>query len=451
MPSRPRFAADRRRLREAVLEAVESAPSSPGGLVRVEVPASASDPLRWIAAVPAGSRTYWRSRRGHLAIAGTGVAAQAQCTDVRDLAPFVEALPAGGTAFVTGRFAGGRPSDEWAPFGSIQALLPRIERRQDADGGTLALYFSEAERADADTVVEPLLRALAPPASTGDGEQGLGLPHVVRRGALSRVDTPERGRWEEAVRWALRRFDDGVLEKAVLARRSTWSLPTPVDPVAALDGAVESAPACYHVVVERGNAAFLSFSPERLFVMSGRRVVTEAVAGTIPGNVPEPGFGEKELREHDLVVRDICERLAPLVDELATDEEAGVMRLAHRRHLHRRIAGTARPGVTALDVLAALHPTPAVGGRPRDEALRFIADAEGFDRGLYGGFVGRIGRDADGTQTAEFAVGIRSALVTPDAVHLYAGAGIVPGSDPRAEWDEIDGKMGDVAQALGLQ
>jgi menaquinone-specific isochorismate synthase len=161
-------------------------------------------------------------------------------------------------------------------------------------------------------------------------------------------------------------------------------------------------------------------------------------------------FGGKELREHELVVRDILDRLTPLVEGLEADDAAGVMRLARRRHLYVRIEGVARAGVTALDVLAALHPTPAVGGRPRDQALRFIDEAEGFDRGLYGGFVGRVGRDSDGTETAEFAVGIRSALITSDAIRLYAGAGIVPGSDPAAEWAEVEGKMSDLALALGL-
>jgi menaquinone-specific isochorismate synthase len=101
--------------------------------------------------------------------------------------------------------------------------------------------------------------------------------------------------------------------------------------------------------------------------------------------------------------------------------------------------------VTAVELLAALHPTPAVGGVPRDAALGAIRAQEPFDRGWYAGPVGWIGADA-----AEFAVGIRSGLVWPDRLALYSGAGIVEGSVPDREWDEIEQKIADFAAVLGL-
>jgi isochorismate synthase len=204
-------------------------------------------------------------------------------------------------------------------------------------------------------------------------------------------------------------------------------------------------------MLESEAAAFISATPERLFRYEEGRILTEAVAGTTPLDVAgEPQFSEKDHREHALVVDDVRDRLAPLVHQVDADPAPGVLALRRRRHLRTRMRGAPRDGAGALDVLAALHPTPAVGGSPREAAREFIASHEGFDRGLYAGVVGRIGRDAAGRVAADFVVGIRSALITDREVALYAGAGLVPGSGARAEWAEIEGKMSDLAQALGL-
>ena len=126
------------------------------------------------------------------------------------------------------------------------------------------------------------------------------------------------------------------------------------------------------------------------------------------------------------------------------------MTLARGRHLYTGFRGTLADGVGALDVLRALHPTPAVGGTPTTEALDAVARLEPFDRGLYAGPVGWVGRDAAGREAAEVAVGIRSGLATGRSLSLYSGAGIVAGSNPDAEWAEIEHKIGDFARVLGL-
>ena len=112
------------------------------------------------------------------------------------------------------------------------------------------------------------------------------------------------------------------------------------------------------------------------------------------------------------------------------------MRLSKGRHLHSRIEGRLREGVSTARLLTALHPTPAVGGVPTGAALDLIRECEDFDRGWYAGPVGWIGAD-----DAEFAVAIRSGLVEDDRLSLYSGAGIVRGSEPEAEWDEIEQKI----------
>jgi menaquinone-specific isochorismate synthase len=122
------------------------------------------------------------------------------------------------------------------------------------------------------------------------------------------------------------------------------------------------------------------------------------------------------------------------------------MKLARGRHLRSKVHGTLREGVTDAVLLDALHPTPAVGGHPRDEALEEIRALETFDRGWYAGPVGWIG-----AEDSEFAVGIRSGLVRGGTLALFSGAGIVAGSVPDEEWAEIEQKIGDFTGTFGLE
>jgi menaquinone-specific isochorismate synthase len=158
----------------------------------------------------------------------------------------------------------------------------------------------------------------------------------------------------------------------------------------------------------------------------------------------------KDQREHAYVREAIVDRLLPLAEDIDVDDHASAMTLARGRHLYTGVRATLRLSANPLDVLAALHPTPAVGGTPRTESLTAIAKLEPFDRGLYAGPIGWIGRDADGKEAAEFAVGIRSGLVDGAVLSLYSGAGIVVGSEAASEWAEIEHKIGDFARVLGL-
>ena len=201
--------------------------------------------------------------------------------------------------------------------------------------------------------------------------------------------------------------------------------------------------------------AFLGASPERLFNREGNVIVSEAVAGTRPRGLSsedDEGLREdllhsaKDLSEHTYVRNGIGEALAPLCEELEIDGDIAEMKLARGRHLRSRVRGILKDGVTDAGLLEALHPTPAVGGYPRDGALAEIRDLEPFDRGLYAGPVGWIGAEA-----SDFAVGIRSGLVRGRTLDLYSGAGIVDGSVPDEEWAEIENKISDFTGMFGLE
>ena len=211
---------------------------------------------------------------------------------------------------------------------------------------------------------------------------------------------------------------------------------------------------CAFCFVPAAGRAFLGVSPERLYRRDGARIRCEAMAGTrVRGDRAALDRrlerclmdSEKDRREHGYVVRGLRENLADLCRSLTDGAGVSVVKLRQCQHLARAFQGVLRAGVGDAELVKALHPTPAVGGYPPERAVRHIEETETFDRGWYAGPVGWVGRDA-----AEFAVAIRSGLVEGSTLSVFAGAGIVAGSDPASEWRELDCKMGHFADALGL-
>ena len=432
-------------LRARVIDGARQALSrSDGRVVRAEVPVNGVAPLAWLAAQPAGWRFFWEGRgeAGAHAAAGETLVVEADDlgTVATALAPHLEALPEGARYYGYGRFEPQSPPDAaWGPFGRVRFVLPRFELRADGDTAFLAVHLNPGD--DVEAVVDLL--------AVSEEAQPSALPSVRRR-----EDAPGADGWHAAVTWALRQFEEGALDKVVLARRTRLFFDAPLDPFALLARLQPATPGCYHVLVGAGAGTFVSATPERLFRLEGQNVETEAVAGTRPRTGEEAADrrlhdallgSEKDRREHAFVADAIAEALAPLTEHLDRDEALSTLTGAGVRHLYTRLRGLLRDGASALDVLAMLHPTPAVAGTPMAGAQAAIRTREPFDRGLYAGPVGWIGRDA-----AEFAVGIRSGLVHEGGLDLYSGAGIVTGSDPEAERAEIEHKLGAFLRVLGL-
>ena len=153
---------------------------------------------------------------------------------------------------------------------------------------------------------------------------------------------------------------------------------------------------------------------------------------------------DKDQLEHDIVRKSIRQKLHKFVERLDVDSHASVLRLANKQHLCSQVKGVLKRDVGEVDLLQRLHPTPAVGGYPTENALPEIARLEPFDRGWYAAPIGWIGLD-----DAEFVVGIRSGLVDGKTLSLYSGAGIVKGSDPEQEWLEVDNKIRGFEQLFG--
>jgi menaquinone-specific isochorismate synthase len=199
---------------------------------------------------------------------------------------------------------------------------------------------------------------------------------------------------------------------------------------------------------------FLGASPELLLRRRGDFVESHPLAGTIPRS-GDPTVDEqlaaallgsdKDRAEHRFVVDDVARVLAPWCTDLDVPDEPSIVPLRNVSHLGTRITGHLRPEApSALELASLLHPTPAVGGTPRKEALAWLARNEQLDRGPFAGPVGWVDRHGDG----DWMVGIRSARVHGATAHLYAGVGVVADSEPAAELAETQLKLQALLAAL---
>ncbi|HLQ66652.1 MAG TPA: isochorismate synthase [Candidatus Limnocylindrales bacterium] len=265
---------------------------------------------------------------------------------------------------------------------------------------------------------------------------------------LARPPVPEwtEREWSEGVRAVLDEIAAGPLQKAVLARAVEIESSQEIDPSRVLESLIEANPACYRFLVRpAAGASFVGASPERLVARLDHIVVSDAVAGTAAdAAVLEAGDNGKDRSEHAFVVRHIVEALQPLCDSITADPEPSLQRHRRLTHLKTRISGHVRARTHVLDFAERVHPTPAVAGSPLDAALALIRALEPSNRGWYAGAVGWM--DADGR--GDFTVGIRSALIHGSRALLFAGAGIVPGSDPAAEWAETEIKLSVMREAI---
>jgi len=424
-----------------------------GRVVRLAVPVEPVRPFRWLRSQSYFPRLYWSGRGEVSGIAAVGVA------DVHhgDALEGVGELPKRLAALLTGepqvRYYGGirfdplqEPDAEWLAFGAYRFILPRFELHAGPLEATLVCNLVLPRDAERHAEILEQIESLSLPQNARDDA----IPAPV-----SRTDHPHKDGWRRNVEQALAAFSEGRLGKVVLARRAQFGFPRDLDATLVAERLGELTPDCFHFYAEpEEGTAFVSASPERVFRRRGRDIESEVVAGTRPRGASEADDAElrdellgseKDKAEHTYVRMGIRETLEPLCDDLEIEEGVSEMKLASRRHLVSRVSGTLGEGVTDADVLRALHPTPAVGGYPREKALEEIRVLEPFDRGWYAGAVGWIGTDA-----AEFAVGIRSGLVRGDKLALFSGAGIVAGSTPEDEWAEIEQKISDFTRMFGL-
>jgi menaquinone-specific isochorismate synthase len=272
-------------------------------------------------------------------------------------------------------------------------------------------------------------------------------PEPTERPARFLVSSVQsRTRWRTEVLAALHAIEAGDLEKVVLAREVVVETDVPFSRHDIISRLVASQPDCS--VYAAG--AMVGASPELLVSRRGNVVTSLPMAGTVAraGNdaarIAALAGSNKDRREHQLVVDAVVHALQTRCDDVRADDMS-LARLTDVAHLATRIeARVHESGPSALDLARLLSPTPAIAGAPRDVALEFLAALEPFDRGCYGGPVGWFDSHGDG----DWAVALRGAELHRRKARLLAGAGIVAGSDPDAEWAETEAKLTPMLRVL---
>lgn len=268
------------------------------------------------------------------------------------------------------------------------------------------------------------------------------------------IDSPEYYKWVNTVEIAQKEIQKGTFDKIVLAREMVVKLEKPVSDTLFLNRLRQQYPDCYSFLIRQDSeASFISCTPERLATFRNQFILTEGLAGsTSRGKTASEDarleydllHSKKDLIEHSFVLEAIEENLSQYSDKIEYSKIPGVKKLSNVQHLHTPVRAQIRPGVSKTNVLSNLHPTPAVGGFPKEKAVPFISKLEDFDRGWYAAPVGWINANGDG----EFAVAIRSGLIRKDEVRFFAGCGIVEDSIPQKEWEETNLKFIPMLSAL---
>lgn len=266
-------------------------------------------------------------------------------------------------------------------------------------------------------------------------------PQVLSREELASDEYPQ------AVEAALGEIRSGAYEKIVLARGVELKADQAWQPLNTLNRLRERFSGCFTFSYGGGAAgSFIGATPERLLQIRDGHLLTEAIAGSAPRGVTageDAKFARgllesaKDQHEHAYVRDSIIRRLANLGVEAKAEGAPRLLPLANVQHLRTPIKAEVGETVHLLDMLADMHPTPAVGGTPREASVPRIKDLEKIDRGLYAGVVGWFNHLNEG----EMVVSIRSALIEGETAKLYAGAGIVEGSDPEKEMRETEMKL----------
>ena len=349
-----------------------------------------------------------------------------------------------------------KPQALWSAFPAARFMLPRIQLiRLNHEETWLTINQAISPKDDPQEIAwrmhEEIRRLLVIHDLDKPEPSVLNSSHAPR----SVEDLMVFETWERLVSEATCRIRRSDLDKVVLARARRMHSRQAVNPIETLSRLKQNYPGCYRFLFEPvPGHAFYGATPELLAEVSKPQLRTAAVAGSIRrGKTKEEDAAleqelmanPKERLEHGLVVDVLEENLRPIVTRLKIAPQPSLLKLSNIQHLKTPITGKLKSTKGILPVIEALHPTPALGGRPRDIALSIINENEPISRGWYGSPIGWL----DPQQNGVFAVAIRSAVTVNQETLLYAGAGIVADSIPDKEWRETQLKFKPLIDALG--
>jgi isochorismate synthase len=345
----------------------------------------------------------------------------------------------------------GPRTSRWEGFPSSLLFLPRVQVTAVEDERWLTTNIIVDSQAVPDAELAELTELRRAIEGLPDKRR---IPRFegADREPLERSDARSADEWRELVRKAVSEIRSGSLAKVVLAREERLVASSDLNVTRTLRYLRSAHPDCFTFGFWHGDSAFAGASPERLVRLDGREVKASSLAGSVRRGATADEDRElkaelrssvKDQREHEFVRNALCSALADLCDGVDAGDEPSILSLEHVHHLHTAVRARLRSDNSLLDLVARLHPTPAVGGEPREAALRFIRENEQLDRGWYAAPVGWLQRDR-----GEFAVALRSALIAGESASLFAGCGIVADSVAEQEYEESLLKLRPMETAL---
>ncbi len=431
-------------------------------LVSVTVECDLEDPCTAVFASRLASDRWfcWEQPDRDFALAGLGVAHEAasrgedRFTDVAEeclrvggdaLVDQPRGLPAGAGPVWLGGFAfdpQGGASPTWSSLSPGSLFLPELSICRNGESSFLAVNAVVQPHQDPDETCARLEARLA--GLRVETPLPILDPHPTAHAEIHSALPP--GDFEAAVAAATGRLGEGGMSKVVLAREVVVAGAAAHDPAALFGAMREQFPACFCFCCGTPEAAFIGASPELLVRRSGASVSTVALAGSTRRSsdpAVDDHLGEqllrsdKDRREQGIVAERIVHALRPHAVWVEAAAEPEIVKVANIQHLATPVIAQLAEPRSAIELAGMLHPTPAVGGEPWPAAAATISDLEDMDRGWYAGPVGWM----DATEDGEFCVALRSALLRDRSAHLYAGVGVVAGSDPAAELAETEVKL----------
>jgi isochorismate synthase len=410
----------------------------------------------------AGPGLWWGRPADGRYRAGSGVAWHSEAAGTerfRTLAAAHRALKDGwhvasldGSPVLRAAFLGFAFSPDFDAGRLPNALLTVPRVLVDRRGSSTVMHFNGSRDEDADLLLSEWIataRQLVEAAWSGTPASNP-PPHKVSGGAVPAEDAE----WARRVRHALAAIETSPLEKLVLTRCVELEFGRPASADRILEWLAARYPEATVYAVRRGDISLVGASPERLLGLEHGLVVADALAGSAPRATCDDAdqllggtlLGDpKELAEHAVVVREILSALEPLCTALVASHAPSLLRLPNVQHLASHVHGRVKPEVDAFELIERMHPTPAVGGAPRADALDWLQRHGEADRGWYTGGVGWL--DDAG---ADVWVALRCAVLQGQRAKLYAGAGIVEGSDPQQELRETGWKLQAMLEALAV-
>ncbi len=432
-------------------------------LVSVTREVEVADPCAAVFASRLASERWfcWEQPDREFALAGLGVAHEAasrgprrfeevanECLRLGDHPVLDEprGLPAGVGPVWLGGFAfdpDGGATSTWSSLAPASLVLPRISICRRGDRAFLTVNAVVRAGEGVERLGEELAARVA--GLRPDAPLPLLDPHPTAQAEIRSARPPRE--FEAAVEGATDRIEAGEFSKVVLAREVIVSAAAAHDPAAIFGAMREQFPACFCFCCGTPEAAFIGASPELLVRRSGAGVSTVALAGSTRRSsdpAVDDHLGEQLLRsdqnrrEQRIVTERLVRALRPHAVWVEDAPEPEIVKVANIQHLATPVIAQLAEPHSAIEMAGLLHPTPAVGGEPWPASASAIADLEGMDRGWYAAPVGWM----DATEDGEFCVALRSALLRDREAHLFAGVGVVAGSEPAAELAETEVKLG---------